>query len=338
MPPFVSIIIPCYNERNTIRSLLEAILQQTYPRADMEVVIADGRSSDGTQAEIAAFADAHPDLHITVVENPGRIIPAALNRALEKAGGKIIVRLDGHSRPYPDYVERCVADLETGLGENVGGMWEIRPGAGTWMAASISVAASHPLGVGDAFYRRPRKAAAVDTVPFGSFKRELLALVGFFDETLPTNEDYEFNARVRKSGGRVWLDPAIRSIYQARPDLGGLIRQYFRYGFWKWRMLRRYPETLRWRQALPPLFVASLIGGAFLALFLAPYRYVLAAEWIAYIAILAAAGLQAAWQRKKTFLSIGLPSAIASMHLAWGTGFLWSMIKGIFSPLAAKRN
>ena len=198
--PSVSIIIPCYNEQDTIRKLLEAVYAQTFPRADLEMVIADGMSTDGTRAEIAAFADAHPDLHIAMADNPAQSIPSALNCALKEAQGEIIVRLDAHSVPYPDYIERCVADLQAGLGENVGGVWEIHPGAPTWVAQSIAVAASHPLGVGDALYRHASKASQVDTVPFGAFKRELLALIGFFDESLLTNEDYEFNTRIRQVG------------------------------------------------------------------------------------------------------------------------------------------
>ena len=290
--PSVSIIIPCYNEQDTIRKLLEAVYAQTFPRADLEMVIADGMSTDGTRAEIAAFADAHPDLHIAMADNPVQSIPSALNCALKEAQGEIIVRLDAHSVPYPDYIERCVADLQAGLGENVGGIWEIQPGAPTWVAQSIAVAASHPLGVGDALYRHASKASQVDTVPFGAFKRELLALIGFFDESLLTNEDYEFNTRIRKSGGKIWLDPAIRSVYFARPTLAALARQYSRYGFWKWRMLRRYPETLRWRQGLPPLFVLSLLVGAALAAFLPVFRILLAAEVLIYGITLVAAGVQ----------------------------------------------
>ena len=328
--PSVSIIIPCYNEQDTIRKLLEAVYAQTFPRADLEMVIADGMSTDGTRAEIAAFADFHPDLHIAMADNPVQSIPSALNCALKEAQGEIIVRLDAHSVPYPDYIERCVTDLEAGLGENVGGIWEIQPGAPTWVAQSIAVAASHPLGVGDALYRHARKAARVDTVPFGAFKRELLALIGFFDESLLTNEDYEFNTRIRKAGGIIWLDPAIRSIYFARPTLPALARQYSRYGFWKWRMLRRYPETVRWRQGLPPLFVLSLIVIAALAAFLPIFRILLAAEVCIYGITLFAAGVQGSFRQRKAMLVIGLPVAIATMHITWGAGFLWSMIKGIF--------
>jgi glycosyltransferase involved in cell wall biosynthesis len=329
--PSVSIIIPCYNEQDTIRKLLEAIYAQTYPRADLEVVIADGMSTDGTRSEIAAFADSHPHLHIAVVDNPRRIIPAALNYALAEAQGEIIVRLDAHSMPYPDYIERSVSDLEAGLGENVGGIWEIRPGTETWMAQSIAAAASHPLGVGDALYRHAERATEVDTVPFGAFKRELLALIGFFDETLLTNEDYEFNTRIRKSGGKIWLDPSIRSVYFARPTLAALAKQYARYGFWKWRMLRRYPGTLRWRQGLPPLFVLSLLAGAILAIFLPVFRVPLTVESLIYVLTLGIAGTQAAIRQKKIHLFIGLPLAIATMHIAWGSGFLWSIIKGVFT-------
>ena len=329
--PSVSIIIPCFNEQTTIRKLLEAIYAQTYPRADLEVVIADGMSTDGTQAEITAFADSHPDLQIVILDNLKRHIPAGLNCALKAANGGIIVRLDAHSMPYPHYIERCVADLEAGLGENVGGVWEIRPGADSWVAQSVAVAAAHPFGVGDALYRHAVKPALVDTVPFGAFKREMLALVGFFDETLLTNEDYEFNARIRKSGGRVWLDPSIRSVYFARPTLQGLAKQYFRYGFWKWRMLRRYPDTLRWRQALPPLFMLSLIGLGIMAIFLPVLRVLFAAEIIVYALALTAAGVQMAFKHKRFFLVLGLPLTISCMHISWGTGFLSSMIKGVLS-------
>jgi succinoglycan biosynthesis protein ExoA len=329
--PSVSIIIPCYNEQDTIHKLLEAIYAQSFPRVDLEVVIAEGLSTDGTRAQIAAFSDSHPDLHIAVVENPARSIPASLNCALKEAQGEVILRLDAHSMPYPDYVERSVADLEAGLGANVGGIWEIQPGAETWVARSIAAAASNPLGVGDALYRHTDKAAQVDTVPFGAFKRELLALIGFFDESLLSNEDYEFNARIRRTGGRIWLDPSIRSIYFARPTLAKLATQYSRYGFWKWRMLRRYPETLRWRQGLPPLFVLSLIVGAALAVFLPIFRILLVTEIFIYLIALAAAGIRTAVLQKKVYMVIGVPLAIATMHIAWGAGFLWSMIKGTYT-------
>src|SRR3972149_7378905 len=130
----VSLIVPCYNEERTIGLILEAVYAQTYPRSDMEVVIADGMSTDGTRAAIEAFRSPHLDLSIRLVDNPNRTIPSALNQSIAAAQGEYIVRLDAHSAPYPDYVERCIADLERRVGDNVGGVWEIHPGGGGWIA------------------------------------------------------------------------------------------------------------------------------------------------------------------------------------------------------------
>ena len=322
MPPTISITIPCLNEEKTIRILLDAILTQTYPASEMEVIIADGLSEDNTRAEIAAFRDENPALDVKVIDSPERIIPAGLNVAINAARGEIIVRLDAHSAPAPDYVERCVNALNANLGDNVGGVWDIRPGAEGWVAASIAAAAAHPLGVGDALYRHATQAQIVDTVPFGTFRRELIDRIGFFDETLLANEDYEFNTRIRQSGGKIWLDPAIRSIYFARPTFFRLAKQYFNYGFWKWRMLQRYPSTLRWRQFLPPVFVLSLLSWLVLGTFFSLSFLFLMLEISLYFFILFLAAF-----KKKMF---GLPIAIATMHISWGSGFLWSALTSFF--------
>ena len=214
--PLVSIIVPCRNEQNTICLLLDAIHTQTYPCDRMEVLIADGLSTDETRQRIAEFKAGHPDLTVQVIDNPQLNIPAGLNRAIAAAQGELIVRLDAHSVPRSDYVAGCVAALQQGLGDNVGGVWEIYPGGVGWQARAIAAAAAHPLGVGDAHYRYTDTPQQVDTVPFGAFSRSLIDRVGPFDESLLTNEDYEFNVRVRQAGGKVWLDPAIRSTYFAR--------------------------------------------------------------------------------------------------------------------------
>ena len=335
MPPFVSIIVPCYNEQATIRQLLDAVLAQTYPRSQMEIIISDAFSRDNTRDLIELFRRGHPDFPLRIVDNERRNIPAALNMAIRAARGDIIIRLDAHSRPNPDYVERCVQALEQGKGSNVGGVWEIRPGGQGWIAESIASAAAHPLGAGDALYRLNPKPGAVDTVPFGAFRRELIDRIGGFDESLLSNEDYEFNVRVRRSGGVVWLDPQIRSTYFARASFRELIRQYGRYGFWKWRMLKRYTSTLRWRQALPPLFTGSLIVWIVLSFWFSFARWLLGVEIALYLLVLIAAAIRIALPSRKLFLIIGLPLSISIMHLSWGGGFLFSLIS---SPLISQHH
>ncbi|MCE1254152.1 MAG: glycosyltransferase family 2 protein [Anaerolineae bacterium] len=328
--PEVSIIIPCYNEEKTILFLLQSLFEQTYRLEAMEVIISDGLSTDHTRDVISRFSQEHPELTLKVVNNQKRDIPSAFNIGLANAAGEFIVRLDAHSVPVKNYIELCVSDLKAGKGDNVGGVWDIRPSDDSWMAGCISIAAAHRLGVGDAKYRYTSEAAEVDTVPFGSYRRELFERIGVFDEKLLTNEDYEFNTRIRKNGGKIWLNPAIRTIYFSRPDLISLARQYWRYGYWKWRMLKDNPTTLRWRQALPPLFVSSIILWLVAACFLPVLSLVLAAEVVFYAAAIfsGVTWLDKSHQGIKTNLGVSL--AIMCMHFFWGAGFLWSMVKSIF--------
>lgn len=311
--------------------LLEAICAQTIPIQDVEVVIADGGSTDRTREVVAAFQNQHPDLTVRLIDNPRRIIPAALNCALAAAQGEYIIRLDAHSVPAPDYVERCLENLRAGRAENVGGVWEIRPRGSGRMQKAIAIAAAHPLGVGDARYRYTSQPGYVDTVPFGAFHREVFERFGMFDESLLSNEDYEFNARLRQSGGRVWLDPRVRSTYFARSSLSDLARQYFRYGYWKWRMLRRYPKTLRWRQGLPPLFVLCVAVLLVSAFFWSPARWLLLGVLALYGLALMAGALPAAIRRRDPLLILAVPLAIVTMHFSWGIGFLWSLVAWLTS-------
>jgi glycosyltransferase involved in cell wall biosynthesis len=332
MKPTVSIIIPCFNEEATIGSLLDAIHRQTYPRNLVDVVIADGLSEDGTRAAVAGFRQKHPGLAVRVIDNPKRTIPAGLNLAIRDAQGEILVRLDAHSAPIPEYVERCVRDLELGKGSNVGGVWTIAPGSHGWIPEGIAAAAGHPLGAGDALYRLGGEARAVDTVPFGAFRRTLVADVGEFDESLITNEDYEFNVRIRKRGGVVWMDPEIQSTYVARSTLRALARQYWRYGYWKLRMLARDPSTLRWRQALPPLFVLSVTGLTLAGLAWRPAAIMLACILLIYVIALSAAGIQLGFSHRKPALIPGSILAFATMHVAWGAGFWASLLRKGLEP------
>ncbi len=326
MSPLVSVIIPCRNEEKTIHHVLEALHQQSFPVEDMEVVIADGFSSDNTRSAIQAFQEAHPGLKVRLIDNPKQIIPAGLNAAIQAAAGEIIVRMDAHSLPEADYIQRSVDAIQSGIAENVGGVWNIQAPNDSWIARSIAAAAGNPLAVGDALYRFTDKAAYVDTVPYGAYKRSLFDEIGLFDETLLANEDYEVNTRIRQAGGRIWLDPAIRCTYFSRPTLRALARQYWGYGYWKAQMLKRYPETLRWRQALPPLFVLGVLFLAILGFFWKPAWIALATVLGLYLLIQLIPALSLARKQKDLSLAPGIVLATLTMHFSWGTALIVGLI------------
>ena len=331
----VSVIIPCYNEEDSITELLIAIYEQSFPRDEIEVIISDGMSTDATREKITDFRIEFPDLKLKVVDNQKRTIPSGLNQAIRAANGEYIVRLDAHSNPHPDYITRSIRALEGGLGDNIGGVISIQPASQSWISQSIAIAAGHPLGVGDARYRIGSEPGEVETVAFGSFRAELIDQVGLFDETLLANEDYEFNVRIRKAGGKIWLDPAIQANYIARSTLRELSLQYWRYGYWKLRMLLRYLETFRWRQ-ISGLFVLSWLVLGFFSIWFPAARWLLAVETVVYGSALILAGISSGIDKRSFLLGVGVPLAIATMHFSWGSGFLWSLIVYSFDKIFRK--
>jgi len=323
---FVSVIVPCYNEENTIGDLLEALNRQSYPKESFEVIIVDGQSTDKTLAVIEKVRNGFSNLNVKISSNPKRNIPCAVNIGIKESSGDIIVRMDAHSIPDSRYIEYCVKNLENEVADNVGGRWIIIPGSSTKMSKCISFAVSHPFGVGDAKYRYSSEPGYVDTVPYGAFHKTLIGKIGFFNEDLLANEDYEFNVRIRKFGGKIYFDPRIQTQYVARDTIKSLAKQYWRYGFWKLRMLKLHPETIRWRQAIPPIFVAGLLL-LILSSIIFPVIWSLVGSILLIYILVLMLGTLIKWNKNQTPLCLlGAPIAIIIMHFSWGSGFLFSLI------------
>ena len=139
-------------------------------------------------------------------------------------------------------------------------------------------------------------------------------------------EDYEYNFRLRQAGGVIWFDPQIRSIYFARENLVSLAKQYSRYGYWKAVMLSRNPASLRWRQALPVLFVSGALGLGILSIWSTMARILLSSYLGIYGIITGIAGLIDAIRYKDFGLVLGFPLALWTMHFSWGIAFLWAIL------------
>ena len=336
MTATVTVVVPCRNEAATIRQLLDAVAAQT--RAPDDVVIVDDGSTDRTPLVVEDWRRAHPHISIRVIPGPGRGVGAAVNAGIAACNAEVIVRLDGHSIPSPDYIAASLAALsQPGVGV-AGGVWKIEPGAPTVVARAIARVVSHSLGSGGAHYRgasdATETAVAVDTVPFGAFRRALWQQVGGFDETLIANEDYDFNYRVRRAGLKVVLDPRIQSAYFARPTLAALGRQYHRYGFWKFQMLRKDPRALHWRQVPPALVMPWLLSSIGLALVL-PSTTAIAVAAI-YPAVVIAGAAHIALSLKSFAAWPAAAAAFVVTHLTWSAGFLRAAL-GISPPSSASR-
>ena len=320
--PSVGVVIPCRNEARWLARLLDALAEQD--RRPDEIVVVDDGSTDGTAAVVAEWR-RHGDLHVRVMAGPVRGVAAAVNAGVAALATDIVVRLDGHCLPAADYIARAVALASLPDVGVAGGVWVIDPSAATLEAEAIAIAAGHRIGSGGAMYRSPRVTTPtdVDTVPFGCFGRSLWVALGGFDEGLQTNEDYDFNYRVRQRGLRVVLDPAMRCVYYARPTVRAVARQYGRYGWWKARMLMHHPGSLRWRQLLPVLLVPALLGALFGVLLDGGAQWWLLSA--IYPAVIVAGAVHAAGTRRKWAAVLWLAATFITMHVMWSAGFWASM-------------
>ncbi|HSG79013.1 MAG TPA: glycosyltransferase family 2 protein [Acidimicrobiia bacterium] len=307
----VSVVLAVLDAAEVVAGAIESALGQSYDGA-LEVIVAHGPSTDDTAAVLAGFGG-----RITVVPNPTGGRSSGLNAAIAAASGTVIVRCDAQARLPADYVATAVALLDETGADVVGGIQDAQGITPTERA--IAIAQSTPLGVGDARYRTAGAPGDVDTVYLGVFRREALARVGGFDETLAINEDYDTYWRIRETGGRIRFDPSLRVAYRPRSSFSDLWTQYFRYGTWKREMLRRHPRSLRWRQLAAPFLVAGLGASAVVAGFGSrPIGAILPAVYLAVL--LGAAAVLPITRRDPAALRV--PIAIATMHVAWGLGFL----------------
>jgi GT2 family glycosyltransferase len=260
----VSVVIPTRNEEQTIAACLGAVLAQDYPAGRMEVLVVDGRSTDRTRAIVAELAATDPHARVQLLENPHRIASTALNIGIRAARGEIIARVDGHTILAPDYLRRCVETLAVTGADNVGGL--LRPQGHGYAGTCIALATRSRLGIGNARFHYDERGGEVETVYLGCFRRSIFERIGLFDEGLVRNQDDELNDRIVAAGGRIWLSPHIRSTYVGRRSFRALWRQYFQYGFWKVRVLRRHPGARRLRHLAPAALVASLSSSTLLDL------------------------------------------------------------------------
>jgi glycosyltransferase involved in cell wall biosynthesis len=202
--------------------------------------------------------DTHSETKIRLLDNEREIVPTALNIGLSEAKGDVIIRVDGHCEIAPDYVKRCVELLRRTEAECVGGA--LATVGETDSARAIALAQSSAFGVGGVAFRTGReKPTYVDTLAFGAYRREVFDRIGEFDEELVRNQDDEFNYRLVQSGGKILMDPTIRSVYYSRASLKGLWRQYFQYGYYKVRVIQKLGAIPSWRHLVPASFVLGVI-------------------------------------------------------------------------------
>ena len=241
----MSVVLPTLNERSYIRDCLDSLVHQDHPGL-LEVLVCDGGSSDGTREIVTGYGGI-----VRLVENPGVTAAAALNVGLRECVGEVLVRGDAHCSLRQDYVHRCVQVLVETDAANVGG--PMRAVGTTSFGRAVAAVTSSPFGVGPGRFHYATERSDVDTVYLGCWRRSTLERLGGWDEVdLQWGaEDHELNLRIREDGGRIVLDPEIRSWYFPRATPRALARQYLNYGVGKASTLTKHKTLPSWRPLAP---------------------------------------------------------------------------------------
>lgn len=330
--PFVSAIIPVRNEEKFVAQCLQSVVDQDYPQDRMEILVVDGGSEDRTPEIVAEFSARYPTIRL--LDNPKLSAPAGLNLGIRQARGDVIVRVDGHCLLEPDYVSQCVKHLRETGADNVGGL--MRTVGQGYVGQAIALALNSFFGSGGSKFHYTSEEQYVDTVYLGAFPRHVFDRVGFFNERLMRNQDYELNYRIRAAGGEIFLSPAIKSYYYGRTTLGGLWHQYFHYGFWKLEMIQMHPRSVRPRHLAAPLFVLSLFATGLLSLVHRGFLILFLLTTATYLLASLFSSLLIARRKGWRYLPL-LPVAFAVMHFGWGLGFLWRLVRIVLSAPRSTR-
>ncbi len=317
----ISVIIPMRNEEDYIAECLNSLIIQDYDKDLMQILVIDGASEDRSRMIVQEYIAKYP--HISLHDNPRKITPVAMNLGIRQATGEIIIILGAHSHVAPDFVSKNVEHLEVTGADCVGG--PIETIGKNYQSKAISLAMSSPFGVGNSLFRVSKNSSYVDTVAFGAYRRAVFDKVGMFDETLIRNQDFELNHRLVASGGKIYLTPDVRSSYYARESIPKLFKQYYSYGCWKARVVKKYLSAFRFRYRIPPLFILALFVSGAAGFFFHPARYIFFGVLALYLAVLLSVSLVTALNSKLRYIFV-LPLAFISLHFGFGIGFLnWTV-------------
>jgi len=311
----ISFILPVLNEEEHLAKAVASIFeQQNLPEGQVEVILALGPSTDGTNKVAEALKSQFP---VKIVQNPTGKTPAGLNLAIKAARNQVIVRVDAHSQLSPDYTHLAIQILNETKAANVGGV--MKAVGQTPFQQAVAWAYGSRFGLGGGAYHVGGKPGPSDSVYLGVFRKEVLERLDGFDEKMHRGQDWELNLRIRNSGELVYFDPRLEVTYHPRSNLRMLAKQFFDTGAWRAQLTRTHLAKANLRYFAPPLAVLAISLG--LIMFISGFGGILGliplSTYLTGIFILAVGNKKlSALARLSTLITL------PTMHFCWGAGFI----------------
>lgn len=326
--PKVSIIVACRNEEKFISKCIHSILKQKYPKNKMEILIVDGKSQDKTRKIVRNISQKEPTVEL--IDNPKKITPAAFNIGIQNATGKIVMIMGSHAEYKDNYIYECVKTLKKHKADNVGGVLKTKPSKNTLTAKAIAECLSNFFGVGNSHFRKGAKEITeVDTVFGGCYKKKIFEKIGLFNENIVRNQDFKLNSRLKKSGGKIMLNPNIIAYYYPKSNLWNFAKHNFDDGFWITYPIKLGIVAFSWRHIISLIFVLLLLILIFLSIFSSIFLNLLGIIFALYIIASIIFSVNIIKREQDLRYLFLMPIVFGSRHLFHGLGSLWGMIKGL---------
>jgi|WetSurMetagenome_2_1015567.scaffolds.fasta_scaffold98780_2 succinoglycan biosynthesis protein ExoA len=318
----ISVIVCCYNERGYIGPCLDSLTHQKNITGNLEILVIDGMSNDGTRDII--LSKMQTDKRIRFYDNLARVKPQAINLGFRESSGNYFVICDAHALYAEDYLSECLKLLTNHTDTwCVGGPF-INIGETTFGKAN-AIAMNSPIGIGNAKHRHPDYEGYGEMVMFGLYPRDVIEKIGYYDEFFVINHDDEYCYRLRKAGGKVYISHKAKCYYFVRKTACSLFKQYFSYGLWQIAFLKKHKIPISSRQLIP--------FGFFFTVFLMIVLGILLNNLIVSIALPVSyiLGLLIftipVFLRNKLFVAINFPIAVFILHFAYAIGFFSGFFK-----------
>ena len=310
-----------YNEHNYISDILTDLLEQTYPKELIDVILVDGNSTDDTKKRMIDFQSAYCYNYrsVLVLDNPKKIQPAGWNLVINHSTADVILRVDAHAKLPNDFIEMNIKCLNSGEFVCGGPRINIIDEDTPWKKMLLD-SEQAMFGSGFAAYRQDTaKKKYVKSVFHGAYRKEVFERVGLFNEKLIRTEDNEMHYKIRNAGYRICYMPEIKSYYQTRNSLRKLLKQKYQNGFWIGKTLFVCPKCLSLFHFVPLLFV--LMTFLLTVLVLYGYWQLLAVMWSAYLIFLLITTL-VCFIKNRNLADLLLPIVIFLIHVSYGFGTL----------------
>lgn len=285
--PFVTAMIVVRNEEQYIGRAVMSLLKQKYPKEFFELLIIDGNSEDRTLLEakhaVREYEKEYGLVQVHYLENPKKNLAAGWNIGIKKAKGEYVVRIDAHAEADLNLISKCIKILQEKKDVVCAG-GRIETESSTKKGKIISDVLSSPFGIGNAKFRYSEKSGYVDTVAYGVYRKSIFEEAGYFNEEFMRNQDNDMHGRIKKHGGKFYLEASVKSTYYSRGTIKSMAKQAFGNGKWSiigWKKSES-KEGISIRHMIPLCFVLGniilLIGSFFSKIF----RMIYSAMYLVY--------------------------------------------------------